>query len=120
MQKHRYIRFALSLAACAAVVLALILWRLGLTPAYAYLVSANVMTLLLYGYDKRQAVVGGFRLPELALHLGALCGGSPAALLGQRLFRHKTRKLSFQAIFAAIVLLQIAAVCGYWYLVRGG
>jgi len=120
MQRHRHIRYALGLATGAALGLTLALWGLGLAPVYAYLASANVMTLLLYGYDKRQAVVGGFRVPELALHLGALCGGSPAALLGQRLFRHKTRKLSFQAVFAAIVLLQIAAVCGYWYFVHGG
>ena len=102
-----------------AVGLSLALWRLGLAPAYAYLVSINAIALLLYGYDKRQAVVGGFRVPELVLHLGALAGGSPAALVAQGLFRHKTRKFRFQVVFAAIILLQIAAVCGYWYLVYG-
>jgi uncharacterized membrane protein YsdA (DUF1294 family) len=103
-----------------ALGLLLALWRLGLAPRYAYLVSANVMTLMLYGYDKRQAIVGGFRVPELVLHVGALFGGSPAALLGQGLFRHKTRKLRFQAVFGAIVLLQIVAVCIYWRFLRGG
>jgi uncharacterized membrane protein YsdA (DUF1294 family) len=103
-----------------ALGLLLALWRLGLAPAYAYLVSTNVMTLLLYGYDKRQAIIGGTRVPEMALHIGALLGGSPGALLGQRLFRHKTQKLSFQVVFAAIVLLQVAAVYGYWRSVHGG
>jgi uncharacterized membrane protein YsdA (DUF1294 family) len=103
-----------------ALGLLLALWRLGLAPAYAYLASANVMTLLLYGYDKRQAIVGGTRIPEMALHIGALLGGSPGALLAQELFRHKTRKLKFRMVFAAIVLLQVAAVCGYWRFVHGG
>jgi uncharacterized membrane protein YsdA (DUF1294 family) len=98
----------------------LALWRLGLAPAYAWLVSANAITLLLYGYDKRQAVVGGSRVPELVLHVAALLGGSPGALLGQGLFRHKTQKLSFQMVFAAIVLLQTAALYGYWRFVHGG
>jgi uncharacterized membrane protein YsdA (DUF1294 family) len=120
MYRHRYIRYSLGFAVVAAVGLALVLWRLGLAPLYAYLVSANAITLLLYGYDKRQAIVGGLRVPELVLHLGALCGGSPAALLGQGLFRHKTRKFRFQAVFAAILLLQIVAVCVYWRFISGG
>lgn len=102
-----------------ALGLLLALWRLGLAPVYAYLASTNVMTLLLYGCDKRQAIVGGFRIPELGLHVAALFGGSPGALLGQRLFRHKTRKLRFQAVFAATVLLQVAAGYGYWRFVYG-
>ncbi len=119
MHKHRYTRYALGLAGCAAFGLAVALWRLGLAPAYAYLAGVNLMTLLLYGCDKRQAAVGGFRVPELVLHLGALAGGSPAALLGQGLFRHKTRKFRFQIVFAAIILLQMAAVGAYWYFVHG-
>jgi len=103
----------------AALGLSLALWRLGLAPAHAYLVSINVLALALYGYDKRQAIVGRSRIPEFVLHAAALCGGSPGALLGQGLFRHKTRKFRFQVVFVAIVLLQMAAVCGYWYFVHG-
>jgi len=120
MHRHRYIRYSLSLAAVAALALSLALWWLGLAPVYAWLVSINAIALVLYGYDKRQAVVSGTRIPELVLHAAALCGGSPAALLGQGLFRHKTRKFRFQVVFVAIVLLQIAAVFAYWYFVHGG
>ncbi len=118
MARHRYIRYSLGFAAVAAAGLSLALWRLGLDPVYAYLVSINALALLLYGYDKRQAVVGRTRIPELVLHAAALCGGSPGALLGQGLFRHKTRKFSFQAVFLLIILLQIAALGGYWYFVH--
>ncbi len=119
MHRHRYIRYSLGFAAAAAVGLSLALWRLGLAPVFAYLISVNVLALALYGYDKRQAIVGRTRVPELVLHAAALCGGSPGAFLGQGLFRHKTRKFRFQAVFVGIVLLQIAALCGYWYLVHG-
>lgn len=102
-----------------ALGLSLALWRLGLVPVYAWLVSVNGMTLLLYGYDKRQAVGGGSRIPELVLHTAALSGGTPGALLGQGLFRHKTRKRGFQIVCAAIVLLQTAALYGYWRYLRG-
>ena len=97
-----------------AIGLSLLLWRLGLGPLYAGLISMNTVTVLLYGYDKRQAIVGGTRVPEAALHVAALLGGSPGAAVAQGLFRHKTRKLRFKMTFAAIVLLQIAVGYGYW------
>jgi uncharacterized membrane protein YsdA (DUF1294 family) len=120
MKRHRPRQYTLGFTALAAVGSSLALWWLGLAPVVAWLVGINVVALLLYGYDKRQAVMGRTRIPELVLHLTALGGGSPGALLGQGLFRHKTRKFSFQAVFVVIILLQMAAACGYWYLVHGG
>jgi len=103
----------------AALILSLVLWKLGLALIYAWLISINAAALLLYGHDKRQAVVGRARVPELALHFAALLGGSPGALLGQRLFLHKTRKLRFQIVFVAIVLVQVIGIYLYWRYLRG-
>ena len=119
MQRHRHIQCVLGLALCMALGLLLALWRAGLAPVYSALIGVNVVTLLLYGYDKRQAVVGETRVPESVLHAGALFGGTPGAWLGQRLFRHKTRKFRFQIVFGAIVLLQMVVIFGYWCFLRG-
>ncbi|WP_153605141.1 DUF1294 domain-containing protein, partial [Pseudomonas aeruginosa] len=43
--------------------------------------------------------------PGVRLHLFELLGGWPGALVAQQVFRHKTRKLSFQLVFWGIVLL---------------
>lgn len=118
-QKHRLIQYAAVFVLCIAAGLLAALWRLGVPPIYAGLIALNAATLLLYGYDKRQAVTGGTRVPEAALHLAALCGGSPGALLAQILFRHKTRKLGFKAVFIAIVLLQVVVIYGYWRYTHG-
>jgi uncharacterized membrane protein YsdA (DUF1294 family) len=118
MQRHRLIQYTLGLVLCVALGLSVLLWRLGLTPAYAALISVNVVTLVLYGYDKHQAVAGGMRIPEATLHVAALLGGSPGAVVGQLLFRHKTRKRSFRIVFIAIVLLQIVVIYGYWRFTR--
>jgi len=83
---------------------------------YAYLMSVSVTAFLFYGYDKRQSLRSGWRIPEVVLHLLALVGGSPGALAGQIFFRHKTRKLKFRIVFAAIVILQV--VLGYFYWTR--
>lgn len=58
-------------------------------------VTASGTSVVLYGIDKFAAVGKKRRLPEAALHLTALIGGWPGAAIGQRMFRHKTRKASF-------------------------
>lgn len=59
----------------------------------------------LYWHDKRQAQVQGQRIAEKLLHLAELLGGWPGALVAQQLWRHKTRKLSYQLVFWLIVLV---------------
>jgi uncharacterized membrane protein YsdA (DUF1294 family) len=82
------------------------LWLRGVSviPLAAYgLVS--LLAFLLYWSDKRRARADHWRTPENVLHAVELAGGWPGALLAQQLFRHKTRKVSFQLLFWMIVLL---------------
>jgi uncharacterized membrane protein YsdA (DUF1294 family) len=69
-----------------------------------------------YGLDKAAAQRGGRRTPENVLHFLALTGGWPGAFVAQRVFRHKTRKTGFQAVF----WLTVVANCGalWWWLSR--
>lgn len=68
----------------------------------------SILTFSLYGYDKRAARQGDWRISERVLHLLALAGGWPGGLAGQMLFRHKTRKTSFQVCFWLTVLVNSA------------
>lgn len=70
--------------------------RLLVTVIYALM---SVLAFALYGADKAAARSGRWRTPEATLHLVALLGGWPGALAAQRVFRHKTRKQPFRAIF---------------------
>ena len=73
--------------------------------AYATVVAAlSLVVFVAYGIDRRRAAEGGFRISERTLQLLALLGGWPGAWLGQRLFRHKTRKLGFQLVFWMVVV----------------
>ena len=74
------------------------------------LISINVVTFIAYGVDKRAAVRGNWRVPEIQLHTLEFLGGWSGALLAQRLFRHKTKKRSYQSMFWFILLMQAAAV----------
>jgi uncharacterized membrane protein YsdA (DUF1294 family) len=86
-------------------------------PLLAY-VLLSVVCLLLYWKDKRQARQQGQRTPEKVLHGVELLGGWPGALLAQQLFRHKTRKVSYQITFWAIVVVH--QVVWVDYLLMGG
>ena len=71
-----------------------------LLPLY---VVASLLSFVQYWLDKRSAQSGGQRTPENTLHLVELLGGWPGALIAQHVFRHKTRKDSYQAVFWLIV-----------------
>ena len=87
--------------------------------AIAYIAVVTLMSLVTfvaYGFDKRRAQNNGRRVPEKTLHLMALFGGWPGALIGQKVFRHKTQKVSFQIVFWLCVLLHLAITGGVVYL----
>jgi uncharacterized membrane protein YsdA (DUF1294 family)/cold shock CspA family protein len=71
-------------------------------------VGVSLATFALYWDDKRSATRGKWRTSEAMLHFFELMGGWPGALIAQQTFRHKTRKVSFQVVFWAIVLMHQA------------
>lgn len=75
----------------------------------------SIICFAAYGLDKQLAVNGSRRVPEGTLHLLALLGGWPGAMLGQRHFRHKTKKLSFLIEFWLVVVLHVAFVSAAAY-----
>ncbi len=87
-----------------AAVWKLPLWVGGL---YAGLSSA---TYLAYAMDKSAANRGAWRTPESTLHMLALAGGWPGALLAQQILRHKSSKQPFRQVFWATVLLNVAGL----------
>jgi len=62
-----------------------------------------------YALDKSAAKRGAWRTSESTLHLLALVGGWPGALIAQNRLRHKSRKQPFRTIFWATVVMNSAA-----------
>lgn len=73
-------------------------------------ISINLVTVLAYWQDKRAAVRGAWRVPEITLHTLEFLGGWSGAFLAQKLFRHKTKKRSFQAMFWLMLIFQVVVV----------
>ena len=75
-----------------------------------YLLAINVITFLVYGFDKWRAKRDAWRVPEKTLLLLAVIGGSIGAILGMYTFRHKTKKVKFVILVPVIIILQMALV----------
>lgn len=79
-----------------------------------YLLALNLAAFFTYGWDKRKARQNQWRVPEHTLLALAFAGGSVGALLGMRVFHHKTRKTKFRlgvpvALLLWLLLLGILA-----------
>ena len=83
-----------------------VLWRPPTTFAVIYL-AASLAAFLAYAFDKSAAKGGRWRTSESTLHLLALAGGWPGALLAQQFLRHKSVKASFRSVFWGTVVLNI-------------
>ena len=77
---------------------------------FVMLAIVSPVSFLTYGWDKRQAKLDGWRVPEKTLHSIDAIGGWPGGFLAQQIFRHKTRKMPFQIKFWLTVLLHVVGV----------
>jgi uncharacterized membrane protein YsdA (DUF1294 family)/cold shock CspA family protein len=79
----------------------------------------SLAAFFVYWQDKYAAEQGRWRIPEDTLHLWSLAGGWPGAWLAQQVLRHKSSKGSFLTVYWATVLLHLAGVGAWLWVVRG-
>lgn len=75
-----------------------------------YLLLINLDAFLLMRSDKRRAERGKRRIPEAALFLVAVLGGSPGVMLAMRRYRHKTLHTSFTVGMPLICFFECAFI----------
>jgi len=83
----------------------------GIAPSWSFVVylAMSLMTYIIYYFDKSAAQKGEWRTQESTLHLFALFGGWPGALVAQQQLRHKSIKRSFRTVFWGTVALNSCA-----------
>ncbi len=100
-------------SAVAGLVLFVVLWLvLGWSPLVAWMAGWTPVAFAAYGIDKRAAVRGGWRIPEVVLHGLALVGGVIGAWAGRAYFRHKTQHPAFLVVLVVASVLWGAIVLG--------
>lgn len=73
----------------------------------AFLLIMSVIAFILYGSDKKKAQKGKWRTKEAVLLGFGFFGGAVGALLGMKVFRHKTKHWYFWAVNILGLILQI-------------
>lgn len=81
---------------------------------YTSIVILNVITFFLYGIDKWKAKKDRWRIPESTLLLLAVLGGSIGALMGMKIWHHKTMHKKFKYGIPLIMILQIGMLLYLW------
>lgn len=87
--------------------------------AAVWLLVINLVTFFIFGIDKWKAKRKEHketvrRVPEKTLFLLAALGGSVGALLGMKVWHHKTLHKSFRCGIPAILILQILLPLGLY------
>ena len=85
---------------------------LPLTWWIAALVCTNAVSFSAQWIDKRRAIAGAWRIRERTLLLLGVPLAAPGMLLGMRVFAHKTRKVSFLAKAAIVLVSNLAMGLG--------
>ncbi|MCK7258445.1 DUF1294 domain-containing protein [Enterobacter asburiae] len=85
-------------------------------PLVIWFLLINLLTIVMYGADKMAARKGMRRVPEATLLVFGVTGGWPGAIVGQRLFRHKTQKQPFKTYFFISVMVSIAMMAVVYHL----
>lgn len=80
--------------------------------------GASLLAFITYAFDKKAARDGRWRTQESTLHLLALVGGWPGALLAQYRLRHKSAKASFLLVFWTTVSLNCCGL-GFFLTTNG-
>lgn len=84
--------------------------------ALAIIAIMNIAAFALMGHDKRCARQGKWRVPEKTLFLVTACFGGLGAVLGMKVFHHKTQHWYFKVFFPVLLFVQavLLAAGAYW------
>ena len=69
----------------------------------------NFIVFVIYGVDKLKAIKNKWRIPEATLLLAAVLG-PVGALLGMKVWHHKTRKPKFFITVPLILIIEIVII----------
>ena len=79
-----------------------------------YLLLINIITFILFALDKIKALLGRWRIRELALLGLGIIGGSIGGLLAMDIFNHKVKVKYFRIGFPIMLIVHLIVL---WYIV---
>lgn len=89
------------------LIIELIMTDLTITGDLIYLFFVNLLTFVLYAWDKYLAQNGKWRIPEAVLIFFSVIGGAFGAICGMILFNHKTKIRLFKICIPLLLYIQL-------------
>lgn len=102
------------------MLVALLLWQqTNWLPVVIYLLSVNVIVILLFWFDKKRAIKNQQRVSEKSLITVGLLGLHVGTVLARKWLKHKTVSLSFNSkvLLSQYVLLTLVGG-SYWFVLN--
>ena len=81
---------------------------------FKYFIFINILSFLVFSFDKYRAKNNGHRIREKTLHLFSLLGGFVGAAVAMVLFRHKIKKSSF-VVKEVLIIFGWLVLLGYYF-----
>ncbi len=79
---------------------------------YIYIISINILSLLLIKIDKYNAINKKYRISEKTLITTAFLGGGIGTFIGMNLFHHKTKKIKF------VILIPLSIIANIYFFTK--
>ena len=83
-----------------------------------YLITINIVAMLVTIYDKYCAIRNHWRVKESTLLLLSVVGGSIGMYITMQVIRHKTRHIKFMLGIPIILILQVILIFLIWGVVN--
>ncbi len=93
-----------------------ICYAIELSLIWSYVVSINIVTAIFYIFDKIISSSKIIRVPEILFHIFSVIGGSLSAIISQTIFRHKTKKVTFQLLSVIIFIIQLSIFLYFFFI----
>lgn len=75
-----------------------------------YFISINLLTFIIFGFDKLLAIKNKRRISEKTLLLLSFIGGCFLEFIGMFLYRHKTKKIKFYLLNILFILCYVLII----------
>ena len=72
-----------------------------------YLITINVLSFIVMGIDKHNAIKNKYRVSEKSLFILSIFGGAIGTLIAMFIFRHKIRKKAFIIGIPLIIIIEL-------------
>ncbi len=72
-----------------------------------YLIIINVLSFIVMGIDKHNAIKNKYRVSEKSLFILSIFGGAIGTLIAMFIFRHKIRKKAFIIGIPLIIIIEL-------------